>query len=51
MIGEKKLGKLVVPDVWKVGPRGAAGGKQIGTKINMSLKLEKKKFVYSIITD
>ena len=43
-IGEKKLGKLAVPDVWKLGARNVVGGKHGGSRVNMNVKLEKKKF-------
>ena len=44
--GEKKLEKLQVPDVWKKGSRNTLGGKDGGTKLNMNMKIEKKRFKY-----
>jgi hypothetical protein len=46
LLGEKKLDKIITPDVWKDGSRNPPPGKDAGKKLNTNKLLEKKKFRY-----
>ena len=45
-LGEKKLDKVITPDVWKDGARNTTGGKDGGRKLATNKLLEKKKYRY-----
>jgi hypothetical protein len=44
---EKKLDKVITPDVWKSGSRNTTGGKDGGRKLGVNMLLEKKKFAFT----
>lgn len=43
---EKKLKKLVTPDVWKKGARNIIGGRHGGIKLGVNKIIEKKKYKF-----
>merc|ERR1711879_176464 len=44
---EKKLDKVICPDVWKDGARNTTGGRDGGRKLGVNMLLEKKKFGFN----